>query len=148
MLCCDSDADVPTAAEMPGGLWVNVGHLWRRESMSVKLRLTRTGGRNDVCYRCVAADTRSPRDGRFIEILGWYDPRLNGRNFELDLERVEHWRSQGAILSDTVRSLVKRAKQAPAAEVEEAETPKPAAAVAPAADGEPSDSQEPAAAGE
>ena len=76
--------------------------------MAVKIRLTRTGGKNDVCYRVVAADSRSPRDGRFLEILGWYDPKREGVNFELKRDRIEHWKGQGAQLSDTVRSLVRR----------------------------------------
>jgi small subunit ribosomal protein S16 len=76
--------------------------------MAVKIRLTRTGGRNDVCYRVVAADSRSPRDGRFLEILGWYDPKREGVNFELKRERIDYWKSRGAQLSDTVRSLLRR----------------------------------------
>ena len=80
--------------------------------MSVKVRLMRTGGKNDVCYRVVAADTRSPRDGRFLEILGWYDPKREGTNFELKKDRIDHWTSKGAILSDTVQSLVSKAGRA------------------------------------
>jgi len=80
--------------------------------MSVKIRLTRTGGKNDVCYRVVAADTRSPRDGRFIEILGWYDPKRDGVNFELKRDRIEHWKKNGAQLSDTVASLISRSNKA------------------------------------
>ena len=80
--------------------------------MSVKIRLRRTGGKNDVCYRVVAADTRSPRDGRFLEILGWYDPKREGINFELKEDRIEYWKSKGALLSETVKSLLKRAKKA------------------------------------
>ncbi|NQT92337.1 MAG: 30S ribosomal protein S16 [Lentisphaerae bacterium] len=82
--------------------------------MSVKIRLTRTGGKNDVCYRVVAADARSPRDGRFIEILGWYDPKREGVNFELKRDRIEHWRRQGAQLSTTVASLISRSEKAAA----------------------------------
>ncbi len=79
--------------------------------MAVKLRLTRTGARNSACYRVVAADERSPRDGRFLEILGWYDPKQDGKNFDLKLDRIDYWRGTGAQVSDTVRSLVKRARQ-------------------------------------
>ena len=79
--------------------------------MAVKLRLTRTGARNAASYRVVAADVRSPRDGRFIETLGWYDPKQTGHNFELKMDRIEHWTSQGAQASDTVKSLVKRARR-------------------------------------
>ena len=89
--------------------------------MSVKIRLTRTGARNAAAFRVVAADSRSPRDGRFLEILGWYDPKLESANCEVKLDRVEYWKSQGAIVSDTVKSLVKR--QAPAPEAVAAEAP-------------------------
>ena len=82
--------------------------------MSVKVRLTRGGAKNDMFYRVVAADTRFPRDGRFLEILGWYDPKREGSNFELKQDRIEHWKSQGAVLSDTVKSLVKKARKAAA----------------------------------
>lgn len=80
--------------------------------MAVKVRLTRTGGKNNPCYRVVAADSRSPRDGRFLEILGWYDPKLEGINFKLKQDRIDYWQSKGAQLSDTVRSLVKKARLA------------------------------------
>ncbi|MFC1452916.1 30S ribosomal protein S16 [Verrucomicrobiota bacterium] len=79
--------------------------------MAVKVRLTRTGATNDVSYRIVATDTRSPRDGRFIELLGWYDPKREGVNFKLELDRIEHWRSHGAVISDTVKSLLRRARR-------------------------------------
>ena len=88
--------------------------------MSVKIRLTRTGARNAAAFRVVAADSRSPRDGRFLEILGWYDPKLESANCEVKLDRVEYWKSQGAIVSDTVKSLVKRQAPAPEAVAEEA----------------------------
>jgi len=87
--------------------------------MSVKLRLTRTGANKDVCFRVVAADTRSPRDGRFIEILGWYNPKQTGRNSKLKLDRIDHWLGEGAQASDTVRSLIKKARNASADEVVE-----------------------------
>ena len=80
--------------------------------MSVKVRLTRTGANKDNCFRVVATDTRNPRDGRFIETLGWYDPKKEGINFGLKLDRIEHWKGVGAELSDTVRSLVRRAGRA------------------------------------
>lgn len=76
--------------------------------MSVKVRLTRTGANRDNNFRVVATDTRNPRDGRFIEILGWYDPKKKGVNFGLKLDRIEHWARNGAVISETVRSLLKR----------------------------------------
>jgi small subunit ribosomal protein S16 len=64
----------------------------------------------------MVADTRAPRDGRFIEIVGSYDPKRKGENYTLDLERIDYWLGQGAKASETVASLVKRArKAAPAA---------------------------------
>jgi small subunit ribosomal protein S16 len=80
--------------------------------MSVKVRMTRTGGTNDICYRVVATDSRSPRDGRCLEILGWYDPKKPGINFQLKHDRIEHWVKHGAQVSDTVRSLLRKAKKA------------------------------------
>ena len=79
--------------------------------MAVKIRLTRTGGRNNACFRIVACDSRSPRDGRFIEILGWYDSNREGQNFELKLDKIEKWVGNGAQLSDTVASMVRRARR-------------------------------------
>ncbi|TFH17153.1 MAG: 30S ribosomal protein S16 [Lentisphaerales bacterium] len=78
--------------------------------MAVTLRLRRTGATNDVCYRVVASDRRSPRDGKFLEVLGWYDPKRSGVNFELKMDRVQHWIKHGAIVSDTVNSLIEKAE--------------------------------------
>lgn len=83
--------------------------------MAVSIRLRRTGGKNEASYRVVAADSRSPRDGRFLEILGWYDPKRTGENFVLKMDRIEHWKGNGAQLSDTVKSLVRKARVAAAA---------------------------------
>jgi small subunit ribosomal protein S16 len=77
--------------------------------MAVRLRLRRTGTTNKACYRVVAADRRSPRDGRFIETLGLYDPRHNSEN--LNMERVEYWLSVGAEPSRTVTSIIRRIRQ-------------------------------------
>ena len=70
--------------------------------MAVRLRLRRTGTKNKACYRIVAADSRSPRDGRFIEILGYYDPRREDE--KINLGRVDYWMSNGAQPSKTVCS--------------------------------------------
>lgn len=80
--------------------------------MAVRVRLRRTGSKNNACYRVVAADVRSPRDGTCLETLGWYDPRREGVNFELDIERIDYWLDHGAKISDTVGSLVKKARRA------------------------------------
>jgi len=78
----------------------------------VKIRLRRTGCNNNATYRVVAADSRSPRDGKFLEILGWYTPRQAGENFKVDLERIAYWQSKGAQVSETVASIVRKAKKA------------------------------------
>lgn len=95
--------------------------------MAVSIRLRRTGAKNDACFRIVAADRRSPRDGRFIEILGWYDPKRESDNFDLKLERVEHWVAKGACISDTVKSLVSKARKKAADRPEPVAPPVPAA---------------------
>ena len=76
----------------------------------VKLRMRRTGCTNHATYRIVAADERSPRDGKFLEILGWYDTQIKENNFQIDLEKVEKWMKNGAKPSATVASLIRRAK--------------------------------------
>lgn len=79
--------------------------------MSVSIRLRRTGARNCVSFRIVAADSRSPRDGRFIETLGWYDPKREDEKFSLKMDRIEEWIGNGAVVSTTVKSLIKQAKK-------------------------------------
>ena len=81
----------------------------------VRIRLKRTGAKNSPSFRIVVADSRSPRDGGFIEELGNYQPLMSGQNFKISLERAEYWLSQGAQPSATVASLVRRAKQRPGA---------------------------------
>ena len=76
--------------------------------MAVKLRLTRTGKRNHPTYRLVAIDEHKKRDGRFIEILGHYNPRDTSNYLSVKLDRVKHWLSVGAQPSATVASLLKR----------------------------------------
>jgi small subunit ribosomal protein S16 len=80
--------------------------------MAVSVRLRRMGAKNDACYRVVAADSRSPRDGRFLEILGWYDPTRKGETCSLNMERIDYWKSRGAQLSKTVASLARRTRRA------------------------------------
>ena len=83
--------------------------------MAVKIRMKRTGAKNKPAFRIVVADSRSPRDGKFIEEVGTYQPRKKGDNFALDLERVKYWLSKGAQPSDTVASFIKKATKIPAA---------------------------------
>ncbi len=87
--------------------------------MAVKIRMKRTGAKNDACFRVVAADMRSPRDGKNLETLGWYSPVAKRNTFELNLDRVDHWLGKGAQISDTVASLVKKARKAQATPVAE-----------------------------
>jgi small subunit ribosomal protein S16 len=76
--------------------------------MAVSIRLRREGAKNRLYYKVVVADSRSPRDGKFIEIIGTYDPKKPDHNSTLKLDRIEHWMSKGAQPSDTVRSLIKK----------------------------------------
>ncbi len=77
----------------------------------VKIRLRRTGCNKCATFRVVAADSRSPRDGKFLEILGWYNPNVKEDNFKLNMDRVSYWKSQGAQVSDTVASMIRRAEK-------------------------------------
>ena len=74
----------------------------------VKIRLRRMGAKKAPYYRVVVADSHSPRDGRFIEELGTYDPMAEGEKIRVDLERVKYWISNGAQPTDTVRGLIKK----------------------------------------
>jgi small subunit ribosomal protein S16 len=80
--------------------------------MAVKIRMSRTGANKDICYRVVVTDSRSPRDGKIIENVGWYDPKQQGANFGLKLERIAYWRERGAQISETVNSLLRRSRRA------------------------------------
>ena len=80
--------------------------------MAVRIRLRRVGTTNVPRYRIVVADGRSPRDGRFIENLGTYNPQKADVNFTVDLERARFWIQKGAQPSNTVRSILKKAERA------------------------------------
>ena len=82
--------------------------------MSVTIRLTRAGSKKVPFYRVVAADHRAPRDGRFIEQLGVYDPLRDPVEFRVDQDRLTHWLSVGAQPSQTVGELLRRQKRAAA----------------------------------
>ena len=73
----------------------------------MKIRLTRVGATNNPIWRVVATDQRSPRDGRFIEVLGHYNPQTEPSTIELNEERVRDWLSRGAQPSNTVKNLLK-----------------------------------------
>jgi small subunit ribosomal protein S16 len=80
--------------------------------MAVKIRMKRVGTKNVPVFRIVVADGRSPRDGKFIEEIGTYQPLKKDNNFTIDLERVKYWVSKGAQPSDTVASFIKKATKA------------------------------------
>ncbi len=77
--------------------------------MAVKIRLRRVGAKKQPSYRVVVADSRSPRDGRFIEIIGFYNPRTEPTTIRFDEDKVRKWLSHGAQPTDTVASLLYRA---------------------------------------
>ena len=77
--------------------------------MAVRIRLRRTGRKKAPMYRIVVADSRSPRDGKFIEVIGQYAPRQGEGALNLQAERVNFWLDNGALPSDTVRSLLRKA---------------------------------------
>ncbi|MBR5343925.1 MAG: 30S ribosomal protein S16 [Oscillospiraceae bacterium] len=74
----------------------------------VKIRLRRMGAKKAPYYRVIVADSRSPRDGRFIEELGTYDPMAEGETVKIDVERAKYWIANGAQPTDTVRGLLKK----------------------------------------
>ncbi len=76
--------------------------------MAVKLRMRRMGSRKRPFYRIVAADSRFQRDGRFLEILGYYDPKQKPFKFQIDREKVKDWLQKGAQMSGTVESLLRK----------------------------------------
>jgi small subunit ribosomal protein S16 len=98
--------------------------------MSVRVRLTRVGSKKNPIWRVVVSDQRSPRDGRFIETIGHYNPQTEPSTINIDEERLQHWIARGAQPTNTVKQLVKaHHKGAPAAVAE----PEPEAAAEPEA---------------
>ena len=78
--------------------------------MAVKIRLMRMGKKKAPSYRIVVADSRYPRDGRFIEQVGFYDPMTNPATIKVENEKVEKWLATGAQPTETVRSLINKSK--------------------------------------
>ncbi len=76
--------------------------------MPVKIRLARHGAKKRPFYRIVVADSESPRDGRFLEKVGTYNPLTDPARITLDAERIKYWMDKGAIPTDTVRSILKK----------------------------------------
>jgi len=76
--------------------------------MAVKIRLKRMGAKKNPFYRVVVADSRFPRDGRFLEEIGYYNPNTDPSEVKIDAERAQDWLSKGAQPTDTVRALLKK----------------------------------------
>ena len=91
------------------------GHAKSFIIMSVSLRLNRKGTKDRPYYKIVAVDSRKRRDGRFIEQLGTYDPLLEGTNYTIDLAIADKWLAVGAKPSETVNSMIRKARTAAAA---------------------------------
>jgi len=90
------------------GLGRECPHFEGEIYMSVKIRLARHGAKKKPFYRIVVADSKSPRDGRFLENVGTYNPLPDPAEVVLKQERIKYWIDQGAIISDTVKSLLKK----------------------------------------
>ena len=76
--------------------------------MAVKIRLTRMGAKKKPMYRIVASDSRSPRDGKYIELIGTYNPNTNPADVKIDKEVAKKWLSNGAVPTDTARNLLSK----------------------------------------
>ncbi len=83
--------------------------------MAVAIRLRREGALNHPYYKIVVSDQRSPRDGKFIEIIGTYDPKKAGDNFSIKLDRADYWVGVGARPSQTVGNIITKARKNAAA---------------------------------
>ncbi|MCC6747675.1 MAG: 30S ribosomal protein S16 [Deltaproteobacteria bacterium] len=80
--------------------------------MAVKVRLSRAGAKRHAYYRVVVSDSRSPRDGRFIEQIGTYDPNENPSKLNVDSGRLDHWLKVGALPTETLKKLILKLRQA------------------------------------
>ncbi len=78
--------------------------------MAVKIRLTRLGAKKTPFYRVIVADSRSPRDGRFIDDIGYYNPMTNPAEIKIDSEKANAWLAKGATPTETVKSLLKKSE--------------------------------------
>ena len=96
--------------------------------MALKIRLSRIGSTHQPHYRIVVAETRSRRDGDAVETVGTYDPRAKGKQVNMRLDRVDYWLGKGAKPSDTLHSMIKRARRAASAAPAAAPEAAPAAA--------------------
>ena len=80
------------------------------------IRLRKTGSKKRPFFRVVVTDSQNGRDSSFVEVLGFYNPRTNPETLKLDRDRLTHWVSKGAVPSDSIRTLVARMPEAPAAD--------------------------------
>jgi small subunit ribosomal protein S16 len=87
----------------------------RQHPMALKIKLARSGATHNPVYRVVVAEARGRRDGRFVEILGTYQPKQKKNQLILNAEKADQWVAKGAVPTDTVRSLIKTAKKDAAA---------------------------------
>lgn len=76
--------------------------------MAVRIRLTRMGAKKKPFYRLVAADSEAPRDGKFLEILGYYDPTKDPEEIKIHEDKVKHWLEKGALVSASAKAILKR----------------------------------------
>ena len=75
--------------------------------MAVRIRLTRKGSKKKPAYRLVAAESQSPRDGKFLEVLGYYDPKTQPARITLHKEKIQHWLERGATASESAKAILK-----------------------------------------
>lgn len=81
--------------------------------MAVKIRMRRMGNNKKPFFRIVATDIRSSNSGSYIEKLGWYDPKeKSANNYELKLDRIDYWKGKGAMISETVQTLIRKSRAA------------------------------------
>jgi small subunit ribosomal protein S16 len=92
-------------------IFLSLGLVKEEQKLAVKLRLKRTGSKNNACWRIIAADSRAPRDGRHIEEIGYYNPTQDPEELSLKMDRIDYWLSVGAQASEQVMSLIKKAKK-------------------------------------
>ena len=86
----------------------NLFNIWRKQTMAVKMRLRRMGAKKAPFYRVIIADERAPRDGKFIDEIGYYNPLTNPAEIKINAEKAEKWLSNGAQPTETVKSLLKK----------------------------------------
>ncbi len=82
--------------------------------MSITIRLKKMGKKDQPFYRVVVQDTLKKHEGDYLENLGWYDPLVKGENYLIKQDRIDFWLSKGALISDTVKSLVRKNRKRPA----------------------------------